>query len=312
MQPRSNVPPSGPSSTPAALTVYYDGSCPLCRREIDFYRGMRGADAMHWLDVSRASTAEVAPGLTVSRALARFHVADQTGTLLSGGAAFAALWRALPAFRPLGYLFSLRPLAWALERAYGVFLRLRPRLQAMATETSSQPEATYPDWLVRDLRSDHAGETGAVAIYRGILALSRDPEIRTFAKSHLETEQRHLESMEAVLSPRSRSVFLPFWRIAGFLTGAIPALFGRDAVFATIDAVETFVDHHYAEQIERLSLEGIRPDLQALLEGCRQDEVEHRDEARHAASGPGGIVLRSWCRIVGAGSAAAVALARRL
>ena len=38
----------------------------------------------------------------------------------------------------------------------------------------------------------------------------------------------------------------------GWLTGALPALFGRKAIFATIEAVETFVDHHYAQQIARL------------------------------------------------------------
>jgi demethoxyubiquinone hydroxylase (CLK1/Coq7/Cat5 family) len=35
------------------------------------------------------------------------------------------------------------------------------------------------------------------------------------------------------------------WRVAGWLTGALPALFGRAAVLRTIDAVETFVEGHY-------------------------------------------------------------------
>lgn len=304
--------PSGISCSAARLTVFYDGACPLCRREIGFYQGMRGADGVRWVDVSRSSAGEVAPGLSKHQALARLHVADGNGRLHSGGAAFAAIWRSLPIFRPLGRLFGMAPLAWCLERAYRLFLRFRPRLQAVAMRNSSRPEADYPRWLVRDLRSDHAGETGAVAIYRGILAIARDPEIRTFAQAHLKTEQRHLELMDAVLSARSRSLFLPLWRVAGFLTGAIPALFGREAVFATIDAVETFVDHHYAEQTERLAREGIRPDLHALLEGCRLDEVGHRDEARHAANRPAGPLLRGWCGVVASGSAAAVALARRL
>ena len=34
--------------------------------------------------------------------------------------------------------------------------------------------------------SDHAGEAGAVMIYRGILKLTKDPEIAEFAKNHLE------------------------------------------------------------------------------------------------------------------------------
>lgn len=313
MQPASPAPasPSAGGVNAAGLTVFYDGACPLCRREIGFYRDRRGADALDWVDVSAAQEAEVAPGLSREHALARFHVRDRAGRLMSGGAAFAAIWRSLPGFRLLGRLFSLRPLALILERAYRLFLRIRPRLQKLAADSDSRPEAAYPQWLVRDLRSDHAGETGAVAIYRGILAISRDPEIRRFATAHMATEQQHLIRLEEVLSAKRRSIFLPLWRVAGFLTGALPALFGRDAVFATIDAVETFVDGHYAEQIERLSLQGIHPELRDLLEQCRLEEVEHRDEARHSGSGSNGPVQRLWCRMVGAGSAAAVALARR-
>lgn len=293
-------------------TVFYDGACPLCRREIAFYQGRQGADGVHWVDVSDAGTGEVAPGLSKTQALSRFHVRYDHGRLVSGGAAFAALWRALPGFRPLGRLFRIAPFAWLLERAYVAFLRIRPRLQAMAGERPQRPEAAYPDWLVRDLRSDHAGETGAVAIYHGILAISRDPEVRAFAEAHLETEQRHLDLIEDVLSAKGRSVFLPLWRVAGFLTGALPSLFGREAVFATIDAVETFVDHHYAEQVEKLSQSGTHSEIRDLLERCRLDEVHHRDEARHAASQPAGPMTRIWCSLVATGSTAAVALARRL
>ena len=50
-----------------------------------------------------------------------------------------------------------------------------------------------------DIRSDHAGEVGAVMIYRGVLAGSRDPLVREFALAHLATEQRHLAIIEALL-----------------------------------------------------------------------------------------------------------------
>ncbi|MDJ0895419.1 MAG: demethoxyubiquinone hydroxylase family protein [Alphaproteobacteria bacterium] len=292
-------------------TVFYDGACPLCAREIAFYRARAGADGVSWVDVSRSDDREVAPGLTKDQAMARFHVLDADGRLVSGGTAFARLWEALPGFRPFGRLFRVRPLAWVLDHAYDVFLRFRPRLQAMARRQDAGASADYPAWLVRELRSNHAGETGAVAIYSGILAISRDPKVRRFAEAHLQTEQGHLELIETLLPRRSRSAFLPLWRIAGFITGALPALFGRNAVFATIDAVETFVDHHYAAQIARLTEEGIHENLRATLERCRQDEVDHRDEARHAMTRPAGPVMKAWRWMIGAGSAAAVALARR-
>jgi ubiquinone biosynthesis monooxygenase Coq7 len=169
-----------------------------------------------------------------------------------------------------------------------------------------------PAWLIADLRSDHAGETGAVWIYRGILAVSRDPELRAFAERHKQTEQGHLDLLEAVLVPADRSRLLPLWRVAGFFTGLLPALFGPRAVYATIAAVESFVDHHYQDQLDRLDEAGIAPALRALLAKCQEDEVHHRDEARHAAGPPPGALLRAWGWLVGAGSKAAVAAARRV
>ena len=111
---------------------------------------------------------------------------------------------------------------------------------------------TVPSWLVPELRSDHAGETGAVFIYKGILAVNRCKEIQNFALCHLETEQKHLQRFEEILDPGFKSRLLPLWRLAGFLTGAIPAIFGAQAVYHTIESVEAFVETHYQQQIERL------------------------------------------------------------
>ncbi len=183
----------------------------------------------------------------------------------------------------------------------------------MSITTAETTPAAWPAWLVGELRSDHAGETGAVRIYDGILAVSRDAAVRDFATRHRATEQGHLDLLEGLLPPSDRSRLLPIWRVAGWLTGALPALFGPRAVFATVDAVETFVDHHYRAQTDRLAAEGILPEIHALLEHCREEEVHHRDEARQAGEGAApGALLRGWAWLVGSGSAAAVAAAKRV
>lgn len=61
----------------------------------------------------------------------RLH-AREDGRLLSGAAAFAAMWRAIPLLSPLGRLARWRPVLAMLERLYGVFLRVRPALQRVA------------------------------------------------------------------------------------------------------------------------------------------------------------------------------------
>jgi ubiquinone biosynthesis monooxygenase Coq7 len=166
--------------------------------------------------------------------------------------------------------------------------------------------------LVGDLRSDHAGETGAVAIYLGILAVTRDTQIRLFAQEHLATEREHLARMDALLPPGQRSILLPVWRVAGWLSGFLPALAGPRAVYATIDAVETFVDRHYQEQVDKLTADGPGGALRALLIACQEDEVDHRDQARAAGIKAPGRLIRTWQWLVGTGSAMAVAAARRV
>ncbi|KYP10880.1 MAG: hypothetical protein A0129_10540 [Limnobacter sp. CACIAM 66H1] len=167
-----------------------------------------------------------------------------------------------------------------------------------------------PPALVADLRTDHAGETGAVWIYKGILAVSRNPEIRAFASEHLQTEQRHLKAMNALLPVFRRSWLLVPWRIAGFITGALPALFGSTAVYRTIAAVETFVNLHYQEQIDKLNALGTHPALKAQLIEFQLDECAHRDEATAKTKKPGGLIARLWVGAIGSGSKVAVTLAR--
>lgn len=169
--------------------------------------------------------------------------------------------------------------------------------------------------LVQELRSDHAGETGAVYIYKGIQAVAQwrgDLELMAFAKAHGATEADHLAGMEKWLPASRRSRLLGPWRLAGWLTGALPALAGHRAVYATIASVETFVDHHYQQQIDHIHAHGAPDGLLPLLIRCQADEQHHRDESAALAGSHLGLFLRIWCWTVGWGSSAAVVLARRL
>ncbi len=109
------------------LTVYFDGSCPMCRREIAIYRRLPQARAVEWVDVSQGVA--LGESLSCAQAMARFHVRDAQGRLHSGAAAFSRMWRMFPGWRWLGWLSAWPPLSWGFEAAYRLFLPLRPRLQ---------------------------------------------------------------------------------------------------------------------------------------------------------------------------------------
>ena len=299
-----------PSACPGdGFTVYYDGACPLCAKEIDSYRRLQGADAIDWIDVSPCESGRLGGDLDRDAALMRLHVRCADGTLIDGAAAFATLRQQLPALARMGRLASQPVLLAVLESGYAAFLRVRRLWRTRAS--------ILPQTIVADLRTDHAGETGAVMIYCGILAVTRDDTVRAFAENHLATEARHLAAIEDVLPATRRSLALPLWRIAGWLTGALPALAGPRAVYAAIEAVETFVYRHYAAQVGRINtLDPHRrePTLQALrtlLEHCREDEthiVTKLLRKRMIGRTPG----CEWTRLVAVGSAAAVAVRRRI
>jgi len=109
---------------PAPIEVFYDGACPVCAREIAFYRARPGAEGLCFVDAA-AAPGPPAPGLTRDAALARLHVRRADGSLVSGAAAFAEIWRRVPGFRWLGRLLGVPPFGLVAEGAYRGFLRLR-------------------------------------------------------------------------------------------------------------------------------------------------------------------------------------------
>ena len=167
----------------------------------------------------------------------------------------------------------------------------------------------------QELRCSHAGETGTVWIYRGILAARPTGALLEFAREHLKTERQHLSMFDDLSVCYRRSLILPLWRLAGFLTGFLPSLAGENAVFATIEAVETFVDLHYQAQIRSLSPCAHREAERAVLdlfETCRLDEVAHRDDAAQRRTGKPTASMGLWTTMVGGGSRSAVSFARFL
>lgn len=112
-----------PPATPC--TVYFDGACPLCRREIGHYQRQAGAETIAWVDVSRCDASALGSDLDRADALARLHVRDAEGRLVSGAAAFAAIWARLPAYGWLARLGTRRPILRLMDLAYAGFLRVR-------------------------------------------------------------------------------------------------------------------------------------------------------------------------------------------
>lgn len=107
------------------VTVWFDSGCPLCLREIALMKRLDRRGAIRFVDA--CDPLAVCP-IDRGEILARFH-AQEGDRFLSGAAAFAAMWRAIPLLRPLGVIAGWPAVTPVFEAAYRGFLRLRPRLQ---------------------------------------------------------------------------------------------------------------------------------------------------------------------------------------
>lgn len=113
------------SSLPVALTVYFDGGCPLCSREIALYRRQDGTSEIEWVDATICPDAAFGANLNRERAMTRLHVRTPDGQLASGARAFTTLWRSIPRTAFLGRLLDHRPALALLELGYRVLLVAR-------------------------------------------------------------------------------------------------------------------------------------------------------------------------------------------
>jgi predicted DCC family thiol-disulfide oxidoreductase YuxK len=127
---RSHVPSSPPVQGQARTekvrtTMFYDGGCPLCRREVDHYRRHDRAGRVNWVDIDRRPDAVREHGVEPRMAMERLHALDETGRLVSGVPAFVAVWRQLPVYRHLAWIVERLHLVPLLDRIYDRFAAWR-------------------------------------------------------------------------------------------------------------------------------------------------------------------------------------------
>lgn len=169
--------------------------------------------------------------------------------------------------------------------------------------------------LAEILRVDHAGELGAVHIYRGqraVLGAAPGRERITGQLAEMEGhEAEHLARFDRLLTERRvrPTAMAPLWRLAGFALGAGTALMGEKAAHACTEAVENVIEAHYAGQIAELA--ELEPELAAELTKFRDEELAHRDTAieEGAREAPGYAVLSA---VVRAGCKAAIKISEKV
>jgi 3-demethoxyubiquinol 3-hydroxylase len=145
--------------------------------------------------------------------------------------------------------------------------------------TAGQASRAHRLEVERILRVDHAGEFGAINIYRSQLGLARllYKDIVPKLEEMLAHEREHFRRFDSIMKARGvRSCYaLHIWAAGGAIVGFITGLLGRNAIWVCTDSIESTVLHHLEWQLSFLSAQDA--EVHAAVLSIQADEEAHRD-----------------------------------
>lgn len=109
-------------------TIYFDGLCQLCSREIELFQRLAPAGSLVYVDIASEDFDPAAHGVDAVRVHKTMHVRDEAGRLRTGLDALVAMWEVVPGFRMLATFVTLTPVRPVAEIGYALFAWVRPRL----------------------------------------------------------------------------------------------------------------------------------------------------------------------------------------
>jgi ubiquinone biosynthesis monooxygenase Coq7 len=138
----------------------------------------------------------------------------------------------------------------------------------------------------RILKVNHAGEHGAINIYRGqrLVSFWRDADLKRELEEFRAHEERHRAIFAAELARRGlrRCRSYPLCGAGGFLLGVVTGICGRAAIAAVTVAVERVVLRHLEQQLREL--DGADAAAYAAVASIVDDERAHHDHAAREVS----------------------------
>lgn len=107
------------------ITVFYDGKCSLCSKEIKYYQKIAPKGEINWCDISHDPSPLIDRGISQQQGLLFFHVEDEDGDMHIALDAFITLWHKLAGWRYLARLVSLPLIKPLVNYCYKLFAHYR-------------------------------------------------------------------------------------------------------------------------------------------------------------------------------------------
>lgn len=89
------------------ITVFFDGKCGLCSKEIQHYQRIAPMGVFDWQDITQTTDLLQQHGISIESALKLLHAVDQHGNVHIGVDAFILIWKQLRAWKLMAFIVDL-------------------------------------------------------------------------------------------------------------------------------------------------------------------------------------------------------------
>ena len=119
--------PPAPTTATKDVTVFFDGECPLCRREIALLRKLDRRNRIGFVDITSEEFDASELGISHAALMAEIHGRSADGSSIKGVEVFRQLYAAV-GFSRIVWLTRLPGVAQVLNLGYRLFARNRLKL----------------------------------------------------------------------------------------------------------------------------------------------------------------------------------------
>jgi predicted DCC family thiol-disulfide oxidoreductase YuxK len=89
------------------ISVFFDGKCNLCSKEINYYQRIAPKNTFNWVDITKTPGELDKFEIKLSDGLRLMHVADSNDNIFTGVDAFIIMWKQIKYWKFLGLFVSL-------------------------------------------------------------------------------------------------------------------------------------------------------------------------------------------------------------
>ena len=122
------------------LTIFFDGGCPLCKREVDFFQSRNQRGYLRFIDINSSnSSLELKYGITYKQAMERIHALKSDGSVIKDLKVFqeaysliGLAWVYTPTKLPI--LDKCTELIYGLWAKYRLNITFRPSIEKLCSE----------------------------------------------------------------------------------------------------------------------------------------------------------------------------------